>query len=116
MRCRSTLRHNATLCSQHGYATSNAAIDRIPYVDLDRTHSNRLNLSSTAQLCIGILYCFGCLLKGSHSPAQGSTSLALLWEALWRCTPRHLTVRITSLGSRLSRELRYHPSCQHASE
>jgi hypothetical protein len=57
MRCRSTLRHNATLCSQHGYATSNAAIDRIPYVDLDRTHSNRLNLSSTAQLCIGILYC-----------------------------------------------------------
>ena len=31
--CRSPLRANATVCSQHGYSISNAPIDLIPYVD-----------------------------------------------------------------------------------
>ena len=38
MTCRSLLRENATLCSAHGYATSNAAIGTIPYIDLDRVY------------------------------------------------------------------------------
>lgn len=36
--CRSALRNNATVCSQHGYSTSNAGIDRIPYIDPDRIY------------------------------------------------------------------------------
>eukprot|EP00040_Diaphanoeca_grandis_P027832 m.159300 g.159300 ORF g.159300 m.159300 type:complete len:763 (+) comp31130_c0_seq2:1-2289(+) len=36
--CRSTQRTNAPMCSQHGYATSNAGIDRIPYIDLTRIY------------------------------------------------------------------------------
>ena len=38
MTCRSALRANATMCSAHGYATSNAAIDAIPYIDLERIY------------------------------------------------------------------------------
>lgn len=36
--CRSAFRNNASMCSQHGYAVSNAGIDRIPIVDLSKIY------------------------------------------------------------------------------
>ena len=50
MTCRSTLRHNATLCSQHGYSVSNAPIGRIPYIDLKRIYVAGFALGGTVAL------------------------------------------------------------------
>ena len=51
MRCRSPeLRHNLTLCSQHGYSVDNGGIDRIPYIDLDHIYVAGFALGGTVAL------------------------------------------------------------------
>ena len=55
MICRSTLRHNASLCSQHGYSVSNAGIDKIPYIDPARIYLAGFALGGTVALHVAAL-------------------------------------------------------------
>ena len=50
MTCRSALRHNATLCSAHGYSVSNEPIDAIPYIDTERIYVAGFALGGTVAL------------------------------------------------------------------
>ena len=50
MTCRSALRNNASICSAHGYATSNTAIGSIPYIDLDRIYVMGYSLGGNVAL------------------------------------------------------------------
>ena len=50
MLCRSVLRHNASLCSQHGYSVSNSGIDKIPYIDPARIFVAGFALGGTVAL------------------------------------------------------------------
>jgi hypothetical protein len=51
MLCRSpALRHNLTVCSQHGYSVDNSPIDRIPYIDPEQVYVAGFALGGTVAL------------------------------------------------------------------
>ncbi len=51
MLCRSpALRHNLTMCSQHGYSVDNSPINRIPYIDPEQVYVAGFALGGTVAL------------------------------------------------------------------